>query len=759
MNAQTKTPSYQQKLGWRRLSVTMGLRMVLTALTPLIIIALVIATSLSRSIRDLTLSMHAVRQEMTQNVAGENLQGQAKVTMDVIDAYMRERLQDMIEWANAPIVRQAAREGAVRARRLGLTSLSKTQIEDRMDDTRALSDDAELTQYLIGLSERNPAFAEIFFTEEHGFNVAYSTKPSNFVQAGEACWDTAWEKGGYIGGVKYDDLTGVHSIDFCVRIENTGGNPIGVLKAALDVQVLQDMVADASSRVTDGEAHLFTEQAGQTTDLSQYREKSGYLLHQQNQDGEPIAVGYASSAPGSYYGVQGFDGFDWLITVEQLEGAAFASLQGLDSEIPQMEEARASILNLILVVGIATAAGAFIVALFAARNIVRPIEQLAQASQRIATGDFSTQLQVKQRNEISQLQNTFLQMATQLRQTLEDERKQREHLQAVVAEYMNFVADVALGNLTMRLTLDGNGQQDDPLIALGYNLNGMVDNLRNMAEREKEVVQNLGSAAAEILAATTQQASGASEQSAAIAQTTTTVDELKTIAEQSVYRAQEVANASQRTVDVSQTGKQAVLDTIESMTQIKSRVEGIAENILTLSEQTQQIGEIIATVSDIAAQSNMLALNASVEAARAGEYGKGFAVVAVEVRNLAEQSRQATAQVKAILSDIQKATNATVMATEEGTKGVDEGVQLAAQAREAIEQLGMVIEESTQTATQMVAGGRQQASGVEQIALAMQNINQATTQNLSSTRQTEKAAKELNDLSSRLSETVEQYRL
>jgi methyl-accepting chemotaxis protein len=162
-------------------------------------------------------------------------------------------------------------------------------------------------------------------------------------------------------------------------------------------------------------------------------------------------------------------------------------------------------------------------------------------------------------------------------------------------------------------------------------------------------------------------------------------------------------------------------------------------------------------VNDIAAQSNMLALNASVEAARAGEYGKGFAVVAQEVRNLAEQSKQATAQVKAILSDIQRATNATVMATEEGTKSVDEGVSLAMQAGEAIEQLTGVIEESAQAAMQLVAGGRQQASGVEQVSLAMQNINQATVQSLSSTRETEKAARDLKDLSSRLSKTVAQY--
>ena len=68
-----------------------------------------------------------------------------------------------------------------------------------------------------------------------------------------------------------------------------------------------------------------------------------------------------------------------------------------------------------------------------------------------------------------------------------------------------------------------------------------------------------------------------------------------------------------------------------------------------MSEQSQTIGQIIATVEDLSAQSNLLAVNAAIEAAKAGEHGKGFGVVAQEVKSLAEQSRQATNQVRTIL--------------------------------------------------------------------------------------------------------------
>jgi methyl-accepting chemotaxis protein len=339
-------------------------------------------------------------------------------------------------------------------------------------------------------------------------------------------------------------------------------------------------------------------------------------------------------------------------------------------------------------------------------------------------------------------------------------RERNEMLRTTVQQYDDYMVQVGRGDLSGRLPLNGNGHRsNDPMIALGRRLNETVASLHGMIVQTRETADDLGSAAAAILAATTQQAFGTGEQSAAISETTTTVDEVRAIAEQSVTRAKVVAQAARRTLEVSQVGQQSVQETIQSMAQIKVRVEGIAENILALSEQTQQIGEIISTVNDIASQSNMLALNASVEAARAGEHGKGFSVVAVEVRNLAEQSRQATAQVKAILSDIQRATNATVMATEEGIKGVDAGVDLASQAQDAIEQLSGVIDESAQAAMQMVAGGQQQASGIEQISVAMGNINQATVQSLASTRQAEKAAQDLNGLARSLREVVGRYQV
>jgi methyl-accepting chemotaxis protein len=332
----------------------------------------------------------------------------------------------------------------------------------------------------------------------------------------------------------------------------------------------------------------------------------------------------------------------------------------------------------------------------------------------------------------------------------------QEYQGRIVAEYLAFIERVAEGDLMVRLNLNG---KTDALGILGENLNNMVERLAEAAMQIRRAATNIAVTTTEILAATSQQAAGTSEQSAAIAQTSTTIDEVRTIVEQAFTKAQAVSEQAQRTRDISQAGQRAVVDTVESINQIKEQVESIADNILALSEQTQQIGEIIATVNDISSQSNLLALNASVEAARAGEHGKGFAVVAVEVRNLAEQSKQATAQVKTILNEIQRATNSAVMATEEGTKGVETGVHRTNQAGETIQRLAASIAESAGAAQQIVASAQQQTTGMEQIALAMQNINQATMQNLSSTRQTEKAAQELAAMAQQMEALVARYKL
>src|SRR5262249_11947883 len=127
--------------------------------------------------------------------------------------------------------------------------------------------------------------------------------------------------------------------------------------------------------------------------------------------------------------------------------------------------------------------------------------------------------------------------------------------------------------------------------------------------------------------------------------------------------------------------------------------------------------------SDVASQTNMLALNAAVEAARAGEHGKGFAVVAAEIRKLADESRKSAERIGTLVEEIQKATNATVMATEEGTRTVERGSDLAEKTVQAFNDVSGSSHTAADAAQQTLLGVPQQVSAVKQVLASMDALN------------------------------------
>lgn len=297
------------------------------------------------------------------------------------------------------------------------------------------------------------------------------------------------------------------------------------------------------------------------------------------------------------------------------------------------------------------------------------------------------------------------------------------------------------------------------LLVSGEALRRVFGSLRGASRELNEGISVLASAADQIAAATAGVASSAAQTATAISEITTTVEEVKQTAELSSQKSRQVSEGAQRSTQVAQTGRKAVEDTVQGVNRIREQMGAIADTTVRLSEQTQTIGEIIATVTDVADQSNLLAVNSAIEAARAGEQGKGFAVVAQEIKSLAEQSRQATTQVRSILTDIQKSTGTAVMAIEQGGKSVEAGVRQATESGESIRVLADSVAEAAQAATQIAASAQQQLVGMDQVAGAIESIRQASAQNAASAKQTEGAAQNLVHLGQRLKLLVERYRV
>ncbi len=376
------------------------------------------------------------------------------------------------------------------------------------------------------------------------------------------------------------------------------------------------------------------------------------------------------------------------------------------------------------------------------RVIARPVENLQRTAEEIAAGQLERRAPEEGPAELASLAGAINVMAESLQQRIADERNARAAIESTVTEYSRFAQAVAGGDFSAELSVANAGD----LERLGRGLNGMSRSLGLLVGEIKTATAQIGSATAEILAATSQQAAATSEEAAAVRQMASSVHELRQAGDSVARRTQTVVDMALRTEAVADSGLQSVEETIRQVEEGRARLETLAERVMSFSERTHEIAEINATVSELAEKSNLLAVNASIEAAKAGEAGRGFAVVANEVKELAEQSKAATSQVRRIIADIQRSAQAAVIGAEQYAKASGASVAASRQSGSAISTLAERVTEASQAAKQNLAAAEQQQAGIEQIALAVDNIETSSNQTVSATSQVEQSARSLHDL-------------
>lgn len=257
------------------------------------------------------------------------------------------------------------------------------------------------------------------------------------------------------------------------------------------------------------------------------------------------------------------------------------------------------------------------------------------------------------------------------------------------------------------------------VLTLGFGIANTID---------RETAQ-IAAFSSEIATALEEQERNLSLQASSVNQTTTSVDELNATVRNSTEQAKAAAAEARRALSLAEKGSEAVQQTLDRMELLRQKVEAIAARSLQLSEKSLQINRMAHMVSTLAYQTNLLALNASVEAVRAGEQGRGFGVVAVEIRKLADRSKQSAADINTLVVDIQDAIQTTVSATEEGKETVVESVGSAekmsaafAGVSEAFHQVYINNQTISQTADQ-------QFVALQQVGESMNDLNQAARQN------------------------------
>lgn len=298
---------------------------------------------------------------------------------------------------------------------------------------------------------------------------------------------------------------------------------------------------------------------------------------------------------------------------------------------------------------------------------------------------------------------------------------------------------------------------EDEIADLFRQFDKLLVNLKEDRKQIHDAVTVLSNSVGQIINSTSASATGASATAGTVTETTIAAEEVRQTTMVATENSRFVADLAEETAKVSLEGRQATEDTVGQMTRMREQMATIAESMSGLLEKSQAIVEITSTVDDLAQQSNLLAVNAAVEAARAGELGKGFSVVAQEVKALAALSKEATAEVRRILDDIQRATAAAAVSIEQGSGMVEAAVKQSSEAGNAIEALTKSVSEAASAASQIAAANQEQLIGIDQVVTAMQGIQEAMKKHAESSKEIDKAAQNLNVIRDALQILVNRY--
>ena len=314
---------------------------------------------------------------------------------------------------------------------------------------------------------------------------------------------------------------------------------------------------------------------------------------------------------------------------------------------------------------------------------------------------------------------------------------------------------IATGDLNVRVDLATR----DELKLVGDSLNemvsafrGLIENVHHGASEVLGATKKLAGSAAQINGSSEQQSTAASNMASAIEQMRSGIEQLST-------NAQDANRIASRAGELSADGSRVVGNVVHEIERIAEVVNQSAAIVAELGGRSERISAIVNVIKEIADQTNLLALNAAIEAARAGESGRGFAVVADEVRKLAERTARSTQEISTMIASIQSGTRDAVESMSQGVSRVAEGVALATQAGESINEIGGNARQVVEKVADISHALREQSVASTEIARNVEQVARMAEENCAAVAGNAATAAQLERLSESLEAEVRRFRL
>ena len=363
------------------------------------------------------------------------------------------------------------------------------------------------------------------------------------------------------------------------------------------------------------------------------------------------------------------------------------------------------------------------------------MEFIAQAGKQI--GFAATRLQFQEQQRLAEIR----------------EKSAREILQQRALNLLQEVYDVSLGDLTIRAKVT-----EDEIGTIADSYNSTIESLQKLVNQTK-------SAAIEVQTNTV--VNDMAIQSLAqetVAQATEIVQMRSQIAEmeQSIDLVSRQANQARdfilQAVSTIDRTDQSMNQTVAEIDAMQNTVTQTTAKVQRLGESSQAISSAVNTIGRFAAQTHLLALKASIEAARAGKEGRGFAVIAEEVRSLATQSAEATADIETLVNKIQLETSEVVKAMNYGTEQITQGSELVQQTRQSLTEVNQVGDRINQLVDSIAKAAVGQSMTSIRVSQAMNKVAAIAQNNSHSATQVSTSIKQLSQIALKLQTNIDQFR-
>ena len=311
------------------------------------------------------------------------------------------------------------------------------------------------------------------------------------------------------------------------------------------------------------------------------------------------------------------------------------------------------------------------------------------------------------------------------------------------------------GDLTRRLNTDGN----DEITHVARAFNQFVDKLAHSIRSLTQSIEQVDDVAGHISQLSQNSQKRTQEQHEASRAITTAFSEMSQAIDEVAHSTESAAQSANVADQAATTGQDVIRATIDSTEQLAREVQTAGGLITDLEAKAESIGSVLDVIRGIAEQTNLLALNAAIEAARAGEQGRGFAVVADEVRTLASRTQQSTEEINAMIHSLQEGTRNMVDAINRSRQLSDRNVEFAARSGDTLNAIANAVQTITDLNHQIASAAQEQAHVTSNISQGIARLDTNVARGNEDASRNVEISQRIKQLSSQMQSVASQFRV